>query len=169
MAHQGNRLPTVASRGLEIMCLVLSISFASRGHFEYRWADFANPVVVPIILSTSAYFYFAVMPTSITTMLMNNRPMTYLGTISYSLYLVHPYIYFVVRAAFVKMGLFTDDIGVSMTMFAAVVVVGSVPASHVVNRVLERWPYQHFFRQRIYGNSSVSETNGGIAIAEQRV
>jgi peptidoglycan/LPS O-acetylase OafA/YrhL len=169
LAYKESQLPLAASRALEIVCLVLTIYFASRGHFEYRWADFANPVVIPIILSTCAYFYFAVRPMSITTVLMDNRSARYIGTISYSLYLVHPYIYFSARAAFVKLGLFTADIGVSMALFAALVIGCSIPTSHIVNRVLERWPYQRFFRQGIYGEVPASEKTGIIVAGQQPV
>ena len=81
---------------------------------------------------------------------MNNGVAVYLGTVSYSLYLVHPYVYFFVRAIFVKFGWFTENVAASMTLFAVLVIVPSLVASHFVHKSLERWPYQWFFRQRIY-------------------
>lgn len=137
-------------RVLEVATLCLTVIFAAQGHFEYRWSDFRNPVVVPIILSTACYFYFAVQPRSLTAAALDNRLMRYLGTVSYSLYLVHPYTYYLTRWLFAKLGWFTDNIPLSIALFAAVVVLLTIPLTHLVHVSLELWPYQHFFRQKIY-------------------
>lgn len=137
-------------RLLEGATLCLTILFAAQGHFEYRWSDFQNPVVVPIILSTGCYFYFAVQPRSLTAAALDNPLMRYLGTVSYSLYLVHPYTYYLTRWLFSKFGLFTENIAASITLFAAVVVLLTLPLTHLVHVGLELWPYQRFFRQKIY-------------------
>lgn len=134
----------------EAVTLCLTILFAAQGHFEYRWSDFQNPVVVPIILATGCYFYFAVQPGSLTAAALDNRLMRYLGTVSYSLYLVHPYTYYLTRWLFAKLGWFTDNVTLSIAIFAAVVVALTIPLTHLVHVTLELWPYQHFFRQRIY-------------------
>ena len=144
------QLSTPVLRGLE-MALVLGLVWAaSRDHFEYTLADLANPQAVAIIVLTGSYFLLAVDPRSITSIVMNNGVAVYLGTVSYSLYLVHPYVYFLVRAIFVKFGWFTENVAASMTLFAVLVIVPSLVASHFVHKSLERWPYQWFFRQRIY-------------------
>ncbi|MDX3909586.1 MAG: acyltransferase [Sphingobium sp.] len=140
----------VNRRLIEAASLILMIGFASQGHFEYLWSDFANPVVVPIIIFTGIYFYFAVMPGSLTAAALDNPVMRYLGTVSYSLYLVHPYTYFLARQVFDRMGLFTDSVGLSIAIFSCVVVAITIPLTHLVHVSLELWPYQHFFRQRIY-------------------
>ena len=72
------------------------------------------------------------------------------GLISYSLYLVHPFTYYCTRLLFLKLGWFTDDVAVSMTLFATVVLVSSLLVTHVVHIALERWPYQRIFHQRVY-------------------
>lgn len=138
------------ARLLEVVCAVAMVGFASRGHFEYRWADFADPVLVPIIVSTSLYFFFATGRDSLTASLLGNRVAAYLGTISYSLYLVHPFVYYAVRTVFVHHGWFTADIVQSMTAFAGVVIALSLAASHVVHVTLERGPYRWYFHQGIY-------------------
>lgn len=140
----------ISPRFLEVSFLLLTLLFASQGHFEYRWADFRHPTVIPIILSTGFYFYFAVMPGSLTGRALDNRLMRYLGTVSYSLYLVHPYTYFLARWAFDRYGLFTSDVGASIALFSGVVVLLTMPLTHLIHVSLELWPYQHFFRQRIY-------------------
>ncbi|WP_419815386.1 acyltransferase family protein [Glacieibacterium sp.] len=137
-------------RGLECCCFFALIWLASRAHFEYHWTDFQDPVVIPLILVTGCFFYLAVAPGSATNAIMDNRVARYVGTISYSLYLVHPYIYFGVRTAFSHLKWFGPDIARSMTLFGAVVVVLSFVVSHFVHLTLERAPYAWYFRQRIY-------------------
>jgi peptidoglycan/LPS O-acetylase OafA/YrhL len=144
------RLPTTALRILEVVLILSVVWAASRDHFEYTLDDLANPLVVAIIFLTAAYFYVAIDPRSLTSMATNNRVGIYLGTISYSLYLTHPYIYFVVRGLFMRYRLFTVNVAQSMMFFAVIVIILSIAASHFVHKALERWPYQWFFRQRIY-------------------
>lgn len=150
LASQHERQASTHPRIFEMGSLILMLGFASQGHFEYRWSDFGNPVVVPIIVSTACYFYFAVLPGSLTAMALDNRVMRYLGTVSYSLYLVHPYVYFLVRWAFDRLGLFTDSVGVSIALFGGVVVLLTLPITHLIHVTLELGPYQRVFRQRVY-------------------
>lgn len=138
------------ARWLEMAALVLTIGFAGQGHFEYRWADFTGSVALPILLATTAYFYLAVLPGSVTGRVLGNRVAVYAGTISYSLYLVHPYIYLPLRMLFVRYGLFTEQAGLSVLLFAVPVIAGSFLVSHVVHISLEQWPYRRFFRQKLY-------------------
>lgn len=138
------------TRIAEALSAATAVAFAAQGHFEYRWADFLNPVVIPIVLSTAVYFALAVKPNSLTSALMNNRVASYAGTVSYSLYLVHPYVYFSARELFKQWGLFGANIPVSVAVFMTVVVALSFAASHVVHIMLERRPYEWFFHQRIY-------------------
>jgi peptidoglycan/LPS O-acetylase OafA/YrhL len=80
-----------------------------------------------------------------------NRPLfLYIGTVSYSLYLVHPYTYYLCRLIFVQVGLFTSNVFLSMTLFFVVVTPITLVATHLVHITLERWPYAWFFRQGIY-------------------
>ena len=135
---------------VEVVAFVAMVTLASRGHYEYWWHDFRDPFVVALIVATAVYFYCAVAPGSFTEKLLGNRVFAYLGTISYSLYLVHPYIYLALRKLFVRWGLFTSDLIGAMLLFGLLVFAISLLASHVVHLWLERWPYERFFRQRIY-------------------
>jgi peptidoglycan/LPS O-acetylase OafA/YrhL len=118
---------------------------ASTGLVEYTWERMSDPLVPLRIIVTFGYFYLAVQEGSLTERLLSNRPMVYAGMVSYSLYLVHPHMYFVVRTLFTKYHLFTDHVLASMTLFALVTVAVTLPATHIVHIFLERWPYQRFF------------------------
>jgi peptidoglycan/LPS O-acetylase OafA/YrhL len=154
IASQHLRMPIIPARLLECISLALMIFFASRGHFEYHWRDLGNPVVVGIIVSTGLYFWFAIQPQSLTAVACDNKVMRYFGTVSYSLYLVHPYVYFPVRTVFERVGLFTTDVAGSIALFGAIVAGLSILAAHLAHVTLELWPYQRFFRQKIYRTSA---------------
>ena len=135
---------------LEIAALVACVGLASLGHYDYRWSDLANPVVPSLIVVTSLYFALSVNERSLTSRLLSNRAIVYLGTISYSLYLVHPYTYVAVRSVFSHFGLFGPDVLSSQVAFFAATAFLTFPITHVVHCLLERAPYEAIFSERVY-------------------
>lgn len=135
---------------LEMLLIVAVISLGSRGHYEYDWQDFRNPVVPLLLAATALYFLLAVSAQSLTAKALGRPVFLYLGTVSYSLYLVHPYTYYAVRGLLDRHGVFTDDIALSMTQFFVLTGVTTLVLTHVVHRTLERWPYEWVYRQAIY-------------------
>src|SRR3546814_12268315 len=69
---------------LEAAAFLSCVYFGSSGWFAYTPADMSNPVAIGTILSTAAYFYFAVSPGSLTGRLLSGPTLAYLGTVSYS-------------------------------------------------------------------------------------
>lgn len=116
--------------------------------YAYAMADVLSPGAQRAILSVAIYFPFAVRRDSLTTLLLSGRAAQFLGTISYSLYLVHPYVYLPLRMAFSKAGLFGPDPLPSLLGFGAVVVALSIAASTVSWRVFEVWPQRLVRRGR---------------------
>ncbi len=142
---------TRVTRTLELTAIAALIWFASRTHFDYTsWTQFENFIVPNIIISISVYFFTALMNDSLTMRAFNNVVFRYLGDVSYSLYLVHPFTYYIVRMIFVRYGYFTQDIVISMTFFASAVITSSFLVTHFVHAMLERWPYQAVFHQKVY-------------------
>jgi peptidoglycan/LPS O-acetylase OafA/YrhL len=142
---------TARSRAVELAGLLGLIFFASRTHFDYTlWSQFATWIVPGILVSISVYFFTALMKDSLTARALNGRAFRYLGDVSYSLYLVHPFAYFVLRAVFVHFGWFTSNVALSMGLFATAVIVTSLFITHFVHATLERWPYHAFFHQNVY-------------------
>jgi peptidoglycan/LPS O-acetylase OafA/YrhL len=146
-------IPTGVARVLEVIIFVAMAWLASFDHYEYVWADLARPVVIPLIACTGAYFYLAVHSRSLTALLLGNRATLYLGTVSYSLYIVHPYIYLPMRLAFDRLGWFDGDPFASLALFAVAVTPPMLAATAIVHATLERGPYAAFFRQAIYRRS----------------
>ncbi len=134
----------------ELLVLAAMLWLASLDHYEYNWVDIAKPVVPPLIACTGLYFYFAVHPGSLTSRLLGNKPILYLGTVSFSLYIVHPYIYLPMRLAFDGLGWFTGNPWLSMLVFVSAVTPLVLLATAFVYERLERRPYAWFFRQDIY-------------------
>jgi peptidoglycan/LPS O-acetylase OafA/YrhL len=151
-------VPRPLAQGLEVGVLAAMLWLASIDHYEYSWADLAKPQVVPLIACTALYFYLAVHPGSLTSRLLANKVTLYLGTVSFSLYIVHPYVYLPMRLAFDRLGWFTPDTWGSMLAFVAVVTPLVLVATAIVYEGLERWPYARFFQQDIYRRKSTTVT-----------
>ncbi|BBC72710.1 acyltransferase [Altererythrobacter sp. B11] len=146
----GLRPPPGAVRSGEVLYGLACIALASSFHFDFSQADMANPFAWALMAATIGYFYFAVQPESLTTLAARSRILIYLGTVSYSLYLVHPYVYYVMRTLFQRAGLFTADWAFSMALFIAVTTPVALALTHLAHKAFEVGPYEWFFRQRIY-------------------
>jgi len=134
--------------------LAACILLACQEHFEYSWQEFSNPVVPLLILSSIAYFALSLSSNSLTSRVLGNSVTRYFGTVSYSLYLVHPYTYYAVRALFAREGLFTSDIITPMVAFVILTSAVTLVMTHVIHQVLELWPYEAVYRQKIYRNAA---------------
>ncbi|WP_165356489.1 acyltransferase [Sphingosinicella sp. BN140058] len=141
------------SRLLEAPALLLALYAVTLGRHDYQWHEFDRPTLLACLLFTGLYFHLATLAGSLSGRLLANPVTAYAGTISYSLYLVHPYVYFPLREGFLRLGLFTDAIPQSMIAFSVAVTALSLAGSHVVHLYLERRPYEWFFRQRLYGRT----------------
>jgi peptidoglycan/LPS O-acetylase OafA/YrhL len=151
VAHdRGLFLSAHIGRIAEVLMFCLMLWLASLSKSAFVWDDFAKPSVPPLVLATGLYFFLAVHPASLTSRLLANRATLYLGTVSFSLYIVHPYIYLPMRMVFDRLGWFTTDYVTSMLAFAAVVTPLMLVATAIVHKQFEVRPYAWFFRQDIY-------------------
>lgn len=149
--HDRNPVASSPSlRGAESIAAVCCVLFASQGYFVYTHDDLLRPLPYLIFFSTAVYFYCATIPGSLTSLAFSNKLAVYLGTVSYSLYLVHPYTYRAVRYVFQSMNLFTESWALSMSLFAVLVTIVTMVATHWAHRWFEVVPYQWFFRTRVY-------------------
>ena len=159
---RGIELPPWLARPLELLAAVCFVRYASMSWFAYVPSDFLNPIALKIIVSSLCYFYLAVSRTSLTSLCLRSSEALYIGTVSYSLYLVHPYTYYLCRLMFDNLGWFTEDQFISMMFFFAVTTPITLLATHLVHRTIEMKPYEWVFRQRIY-----RERTSGGAVLEQ--
>lgn len=147
---RGLLLRPAIARPLELVAAAACVRYASLSWSAYTPADLANPLTWKIMAATASFFYLAVSPSSLTSRILGIREILYLGTISYSLYLVHPYTYYACRQLFKAMGWFTQDQFGSMLAFFFVLTPTTLVVTHIVHHFVEMKPYQWFFHQRIY-------------------
>ncbi len=147
---RGIGLPVSLARPLELIAALCFVRYASMSWFAYVPADFANPIALKIVASSICYFFLAVPRTSLTSMCLRSTQALYLGTVSYSLYLVHPYTYYLCRRLFDRLGWFTDDQYVSLLLFFGATIPITLIATHIIHRTIEMKPYEWVFRQGIY-------------------
>ncbi|QFU10335.1 Acyltransferase family protein [Rhodobacteraceae bacterium THAF1] len=158
---RGWLLPRSTAVPVELLLLLGLGLIASQGHFAYVWADFSSPIALATITLTGAYFYHAAAPGSLTGRIMTWRPLLYIGTVSYSLYLVHPYTYLAVRMTFQKLGFFTPDVFLSGVLFYAAVIVPTILVTHVIHRTVETWPYRAVFNRNVVKSAERYVAPGG--------
>ncbi len=148
--ERGLHPPRAWSAVLEILAFGGCLYFGSIQHYDFMLKNMGNPNAYAVLAFTSAYFFLAIAPTSLTGHLLDRPAVLYLGTVSYSLYLAHPYTYFVTRHLFVSLGLFRPDWPLSLPLFLAVVIPVTLGFTRIVYRLLERYPYQWYFHERIF-------------------
>lgn len=132
----------------EAAALVILAYVGSRQFFAYEPADVLNGWAQLTALFTAVYFLLAVERDSLTSRVLSARGAQYLGTISYSLYLVHPYFYLPVRLVFSRLGLFGDNHLLATAVFGAVVIAGSILLAHLSYLAFERFPQEWVFGRR---------------------
>lgn len=143
--HGRRVLEKLPARALLEVVAALSLGYAaSRAHFDFRAGELREPITLICMALTFLYFLFAVEKDSVTARLLSARWAQYLGTISYSLYLVHPYIYMPMRVVFQKLGLFSDNPWTSVLLFGVVTFIAAIAASHVSYLLFEKLPVTVF-------------------------
>ncbi|GFE73957.1 acyltransferase [Novosphingobium sp. TCA1] len=147
---RGLRPPAAWRVPLELLAFAGCLYFGSVQHYGFLQKEMGNPYAYAVLLLTPAYFYLAIAPGSLTSRLLDRRAAFYLGTVSYSLYLAHPYTYFVARHIFVRLGLFGANWPLSLALFMAVVIPVTLGFTQIVYRLLERYPYHWYFHERVF-------------------
>ena len=135
---------------LEACAAASCLIFASLRHYTFETEELVLPGLYGIFASTAVYFWLAIQPASLTSRLLNNPVHFYLGTVSYSLYLAHPYMYFTMRTIYEYFGLFGDNWALSVGSFLLIVIPATLLFTQLVYLALERAPYRWFFHQRVY-------------------
>lgn len=146
----GIRPSPPARIGLELLAFSGCVYFASVQHYDFLIKDMSDWHSYGLYICTATYFYMAIAPGSLTTRLLDKPSIFYLGTVSYSLYIAHPYTYFLLRKVFVHYGLFIDNWLASVAIFVSVTVPLTLAFTHGVYRLLERYPYRWYFHERIF-------------------
>jgi peptidoglycan/LPS O-acetylase OafA/YrhL len=134
----------------EGLSFVLMAWLMQGGKWDYHPSDLADPKAVALILVSTLYFMFAIAPSSLTSRLLPTQPLLYLGTISYSLFLVHPYVYLPMRMLFTRLSWFGPNEALSLSLFVFCTVPLGLLVSHVCHKTIETGLYQMVFRQKVF-------------------
>lgn len=124
--------------------LVLVTGFAHPG------AALGDPLHWARVASTTLLFALILDDRSLTRSFLQSRALLHLGTVSYSLYLLHPYVVRAVREVAIRTEAASVEAALFVPLFYATVVVVTLAATQVVHRVIELGPYRLRFGDAIY-------------------
>jgi peptidoglycan/LPS O-acetylase OafA/YrhL len=105
---------------------------------------------IVLLLVTVGFFFVASSPGSVFGRIGLIPAIAFMGTISYSFYLTHPYTYLPARMIFQKMHLDQWHMAYAALIYFPVMTVFAVSASYVVHKFLEIAPYRAIFGEAVY-------------------
>jgi peptidoglycan/LPS O-acetylase OafA/YrhL len=113
-----------------------------------------------LLLAATALFFFTVsVREGEFARLAAMRWIFFMGTISYSFYLTHPYSYYALRVLFQKLGLETLNIGTAAAIYFPTMAGLAIAASYGAYRLLEIAPYRAVFGEAVFkARSAVTGT-----------
>jgi peptidoglycan/LPS O-acetylase OafA/YrhL len=99
-----------------------------------------NLAILPLIFST-LLFWVAVNEEGLLSNILRNKVFQYLGTISYSLYLIHPFAMFPLKVIFSsgKMKNLINNEYLSIILFGIASLILAIIAAHISHRLIEVW------------------------------
>lgn len=143
-----------AARGLQPSSLPWSLQFAVLAAWCVLAATIDHETMSAlsvVLIAASAIFFFVVtVPTGIFAQISYFKWISFLGTISYSLYLAHPYAYFPLRVLFQRTSLGNLSIGAAAAIYFPTILGAALAASYAVYRLLEVAPYRAVFGESVF-------------------
>ncbi len=104
-----------------------------------------------VLLAASTIFVFVVtVPNSLFARMAAVKWVFFLGVISYSFYLAHPYAYYVSAVLFRKIGLDSWSIGAAAAAYFPAMTAAAIGFSFLVYRLLEDAPYRAAFGESVF-------------------
>ena len=140
-----------------VWCLMAAT--VERANGSSGWQSAGMNIV--LLACTTLFFFVVTAPQGGLARLATVRWIFFMGTISYSFYLAHPYSYFAIRVLLQKIGFEKLDIGIAAAIYFPVMAGMAVAASYAVYRLLEIAPYRAMFGEAVFkARASVSEGAG---------
>jgi peptidoglycan/LPS O-acetylase OafA/YrhL len=137
--------PTSLPRGLQFAVLAAWCILAATIDHETM-----SPLSVVLIAASAIFFFVVTVPDGIFAHLSYFKWVSLLGTISYSMYIAHPYAYFPLRVLFQRMSLGNLGIGAAAAIYFPTIIVAALAASYAVYLLLEVAPYRAVFGESIF-------------------
>jgi len=137
--------PASLPRRVEIAVFAVWCALAATADHEA-----VSPANVALLGATALLFFVMTTPKGTLARIAAWDSVFFIGTISYSFYLTHPYAYFPLRVLFQKIGLGTWNIGVAAPVYVLCIGGAAVVASYCVYRLLEVAPYRAAFGETVF-------------------
>lgn len=145
---------TAAAAFAVIAVIATTMDFPTQTYFEVPGS------VVPALLLVAATLIFVqavLFSQSLPSRWLCSRPVRFIGTISYTLYLAHPYVYIVVRETCRKLQI--GDYPWQLTILPYMVVTISIALglSWIIHKLVEIGPYELIYGSRIYREAEAKD------------
>ncbi len=146
-----NLLPVSVPRGVQSAVIVAwCVLAATIDHAPATFELQSLMMNVVLLAFTTVFFVVVSSRTGAFAWLATLKPIFFIGTISYSFYLTHPYSYFALRVLFQKLGLETWNIGAAAAVYFPSMTLLAIAVSYLVYRVLEVAPYRAAFGESVF-------------------
>jgi peptidoglycan/LPS O-acetylase OafA/YrhL len=151
--------PNAVPRALQIAATGIFCILAATISREGPWGPQSIAMNVLLLAATAFFFFTASVREGAFARLAAIRWIFFMGTISYSFYLAHPYSYYALRVLFLKLGLETLNIGTAAAIYFPTMAALAVAASYAAHRLLEVAPYRVVFGETVFKvRSAVAST-----------
>ena len=149
---RATHLPKAIVGTMEIACIAALFFVLSLGKLTYTWQAIATDWrVTAAFVLTVTLFALLLTEHSALANALKTKPLLWLGTISYSLYLSHPYPYFLVKKILL----------VSVPTFLLIVMASSLGFAYLVHRLVERPLYERMTGKGL-GSRSQLRRDGSV-------
>ncbi|HIH5780125.1 TPA: acyltransferase family protein, partial [Citrobacter werkmanii] len=146
-----NKINHLLTNVLFILFLAMLVYFISDGA-QIEWSHsihfIINGLVQPMLLSTVICLTFA--KRLVFNRFLESRVMMYCGTISYTLYLLHPYIYKIFQTVAIKLSSMEIIPVVLFSGFIALCLAVTLSISGLINKYYEVPIYDRFAKKKLY-------------------
>jgi peptidoglycan/LPS O-acetylase OafA/YrhL len=146
-----DKVPTIAVGILEIAAIGGLIYVLAQAKLKYTWIEIFSQWRFGVVFALTLLLFVLVLSrNSFLGRLLRRKELLAAGTISYSLYLSHPYPYFLLKRLIGGLSYEWVPTTVSVLMFLSLVVIVSIPFAYLVHRFIEIAPYRFMTGRVIY-------------------
>jgi peptidoglycan/LPS O-acetylase OafA/YrhL len=150
--------PDSVPRSLQIAVVIAWCALAASVNHEAETLELRSLAMNALLLALTAVFFFiASVRSGVFARLATLKWVFFVGTISYSFYLTHPFSYYPLRVLFQRLGLSTWNIGAAAAVYFPTMLTVALIASYAVYRLLEVAPYRAAFGETVFKKRSAAE------------
>ena len=145
---------------MQLLSLAIIAVLASSHKTDYASADVYRWQTCVLFLAASVFIFSITGGKNPASRFLRLRAVSQLGTISYSLYLSHPYSYFVLRSVLVRLGVFSLPMPAALAISYCSMTALTIVVAALVYAMIERGAYERYFKRRIYNVQTSSPPVG---------